>query len=183
MARPGRKRKQKPTLPERAVSLGASPERVKQARGHIVVYNEPGKAQSVTIRMADSVIDRLLSWRKIDPPQHAAGERYFEDWYMSGLAPVGAMDYAKPVVDTSGSMTTLEFKEDARQRFNQATRSLGPLTQPIVDDVCLHGHSIAEVGDHGILRRNKRDKDAQAIIVLKIGLDDLAFHYGMKRKP
>jgi hypothetical protein len=183
MPKAGRKRKAPVTLAAQAIALGATPRRAAQAGDNIEVVSETNNSErgATFVRLADWPLAMLAKRRSIDPIQEAAGDKYFEDCYNAGQIPSGAMDYAKDKVDTSITDHTPEFRLDALDRFTKAAKVNGPMVAPIVDAVCLEGKPIALVAGHSLMRQNKRDREAQVIWTLVIGLDNLARHFGMKR--
>lgn len=183
MARTGRKRQPRITLAQTAMNLGANQQRVKQAGEHIEIVKETDNQNrgATFARMADWPLAVLQRRQDIEPAEFQAGERYYEDWYKSGLCPQTSVDYTQDKVDTSGVTTSMEFRADALDSFLKAARVNGHLISPVVDAICLHGDRIAEVQGHPNMRRNSRDRQAQVIWTLRIGLDNLAVHYGYKR--
>lgn len=191
MARAGRKRKKQPTVAQTAIDLGATPQRVKQA-GSSIEFIPTGKAGGKTPRMVDWPLAQLQEDGDIDPIQYEAGEKYYRDWYNSGLLPSGAIDYAKDKVDTSRTDYEPQFRLEAKQAFHAAVKVNGPLVKPIVDAVCLFGAKPSDdefviVDDdlaeqvRKLLKRSTRYRRVGIIAVLQIGLDALAVSYRMKR--
>ena len=187
MAKPGRPTKPK-SVTLQAVALGATPRRAQMAGENIDLIRETNKRDPIRVRLADWPLAMLRSRNVIDVIQEAAGERYFEDYYDAGLVPSGAMDYAKAKVDTSRYDFTPEFKLEAQDRFNDATLALkpkGPLTEhlaKVVRAVCLDGIHPREIPPHPSMRQNQRDRETATFFLLQIGLNELAIHYGMKRR-
>lgn len=184
MARAGRKPKTKHvTLAAQAIALGVTPHRAAQAGDNIEIVKETNNADrnATFVRLTDWPLAMLAKRNTIDAIQEAAGDKYHQDCYDAGQIPSGAMDYAKDKVDTSITDHTPEFKLDALDRFTKAAKVNGPMIAPIVDAVCLEGRPIASVAGHSLMRQNKRDREAQVIWTLIMGLDNLAVHYGFKK--
>lgn len=180
MARAGRKKKQKPTLPETAVILGATNQRAMQAGSDIELIRETNKREPIAVRLADWPLASLRKRGAIEGYHEDAGDRYFEDCYLAGFIPSNAIDYAKDKVDTSVTDQTPLFKLEAQDRFLKATKVNGPLIAPIVDAVCLEGRHPRHIVGHPFMRQNNRDKQAQILWTLNLGLENLAIHYGLK---
>lgn len=127
-------------------------------------------------RMADSPLDRLARSGGISNVQHAAGHAYFSDYYHAGLAPLGAVDYGKVLVDGSKPSSTSDRRLGARDRYNKAADALGGYFRPTVDAVCLHEQGL-EVAGRKLNFNNVSQARAAALVVLRGGLDVLARVY------
>lgn len=128
-------------------------------------------------RIDDTQVLRLQRAGRLTNVQLAAAEHYFRDWYDAGLAPLGAIDYAKVQVDGSKPMSVSDRKMAASDRYNQATGLLGRYRRAI-ELVVLLEHTIEHVGrDMGF--GNAPQARAVGMDRLEGGLDLLARHYRM----
>jgi hypothetical protein len=155
------------------------------------------RAQHMTLAMhtfgaGDDVVEALvdegespLAWlarRKgrdgrplIDPHQFAAGERLRSDFTLAQLTPRVTSNWSSPGARGRGGNVQGDFTDRviaARQRLRRAIDEAGPEFSGLLMDVCcfLHGLEDAE--------RTRGWPARSAKIVLQLGLDRLARHYG-----
>jgi hypothetical protein len=103
---------------------------------------------------------------------------------MAQLAPRMGVNWEAPVVSGSrgaGADSISDIAMAARQRLNKALGAVGPGLADLLFDVCCHLQSLeAAENSRGWARRSAR-------VVLVLGLDRLASHYGFnvvrKRAP
>ena len=128
------------------------------------------------VRMSDSPLDRLLRTGRISIDQHSAGMQFYADWYNAGLAPLGAIDYSKIMVDGSKASAISEFKLGAKDRYNRSCEMLGTYFRPTVEAICLHEQAIESAG-RKLGFRNASQARAVALDRLCGGLDLLVRRY------
>lgn len=126
--------------------------------------------------MQDAPISRLLKSGRISSVQHEAGVRFFSDWYAAGLAPLGAQDYGRPVVDGRSPASESDYRVGALGRYNKACAALPHFLLLVVDSVVLLEIQIETVG-RGLGLNNAAQARAVATDRLCLGLDALASHY------
>jgi hypothetical protein len=149
-----------------------------QLRVQRLVRNEAGEEQIVTINEGESPLGWLFARGAIDAKQLEAGEKLRRDFTIAGLTPRMAMDWQRPVIDQQrGRRAEPEMSETvlaAKQRFSRAMTAAGPVISDLLFDICCHliGLEAAESA------RNWPRRTAK--IVLSIGLEKLAAHYGMR---
>ena len=130
-------------------------------------------------RVDDTQVLRLQRAGRLTNVQLAAAEQYHRDWYDAGLAPLGAIDYAKVQVDGSKPMTVGDRRMAAAERYNAATALLGRYKRAI-ELVALLEHTVEYVGrDIGF--GNAPQARAVGMDRLEGGLDLLARHYRLAR--
>lgn len=139
----------------------------------------------------DSPLDRLAARHVLarDPCAnrmlHAAGQRYFEHWYLSGMLLLGAQDVSRPYASGAGGsscgMPASERAAYHRQQYRAAVQALGAWFLAAVDPIVLAEQDPASVGarisgysHHGLAV-------AVALDRLRGGLDLLAVHFRIKR--
>lgn len=144
--------------PRRYVEDNApTPERLRHANDN---YVSIGGAHL----MQDAPIAALYRAGKITKVQHQAAERFFADFYDAGLAPLGAQDYGRPVVDGRSPRSESDKRFAAVDRYNAACKSLSRYGLREVDRVVLR---LMPVGD---------------LTALRFALARLAVGYGLETK-
>jgi hypothetical protein len=150
-----------------------TPERLKHANDNFV----SGHA----VLMQDAPIDRLLRAGEITEVQHQAGLAYYADWYAAGMAPLGAVDYSRVIVDGSKPELISDHRMSAQDRFNQSRRALTTYFGIVVDAVVLGEQGVANAGK-AIGINNRPQARAVAMDRLREGLGILAVRYGLAKK-
>lgn len=115
--------------------------------------------------------------RQISDVQFAAGERLRFDLERGQMLPRVTANWASPVSGTSASQGAPASASDsslaARERVNAACRAVGPEFSGLLIDVCGFLKGLEQV-------ESERDWPARsAKLLLRMGLDRLARHYGM----
>lgn len=124
----------------------------------------------------DSPVDRLLRSKKITPDQHAAATRFYEDYYNAGLAPLGAVDYGRAIVDGTPPAGHSDFMAGASERWNRACKAMSKRVLKVVDRVVLREIPVEMAGrDLGI--ENAPQARAVGLFALTEGLEVLVRHY------
>lgn len=122
-------------------------------------------------------IERLAGEGKITAIQKQAAARFYADYYNAGLAPLGAVDYSKEMVDSSPVTSNSDFRADASDRYRAACKTLSPGTLKIVDRIVLREMAVEMAGRDVTGRKDAREARAVAMFALADGLDCLAKHY------
>jgi hypothetical protein len=138
----------------------------------------------------DSPLDRLAA-RKVlakDPAAnrilHEAGKRYYEHWYLSGMAPLRAIDLSREGIGGAGGscgMPATEAMAHHRAKYRGAVRVLGPWFSAVVDPIVLAEEDPQIVGMRVSGYRSDKQALAVAIDRLRGGLEALAVHFGLRR--
>lgn len=140
------------------------------------VLDELDGARTVAVNAGESPLARLKARALIDAMQFAAGERLRRDFTLAQLTPRMGVNWDAPVVSGSrgaGGDNVSDIALAARRRLNTALAAAGPDLSGLLFDVCCHLAPLEACEDgRGWARRSAR-------VVLKIGLDRLAAHYGM----
>jgi hypothetical protein len=150
---------------------------------HLKVAEHPiSRHQSVTIDEAESPL-AWLARRKgrdgralIEPVQLQAGERLRADFTRSQLMPHTGMNWSAVVSDEPRGGTSMTYSDAviaARQRVRNALATVGPEFAGILVDVCCFLKGLVDV------ERERGWPSRSAKIVLQLGLDRLARHYGL----
>jgi hypothetical protein len=149
--------------------------------GRRLVAGPTGPA-AVTVNEAESPLV-WLARRKgrsgralIEPIQLQAGERLRAEFTRAHLMPRITANWSASVADgrrTAGPTTFTETVIAARQRVRRALDAVGPEFAGVLVDVCCFLKSLAEV------ERERRWPPRSAKVVLQLGLDRLARHYGL----
>jgi hypothetical protein len=142
-----------------------------------LVKDDAGVIRKVTVDEGESPLGWLRHRGAIDPVQFEAGERLRRDFTLAQMTPRMGVDLAAPLVDGTRVPHTAEFSERvlaAKQRFSRAMGAAGPVLSDLLYDVCCHliGLESAESARSWPRRTAK--------VVLQIGLDRLATHYGLR---
>lgn len=136
------------------------------------VTDEQGNAHSVIVNDAESPLTWLRYRGLIDDAQFAAGEKLRRDFTLAGMTPSICSNLEMP----SGGLPAEFISDaamDARQRYTLAMKAVGPSLSGILTDVCCH-----LVGLKAIEAKEEWPRHS-ARVVLSLGLDHLASHYGL----
>jgi hypothetical protein len=110
----------------------------------------------------------------ISPIQLLAGERLRADFTRAHMLPRTTSNWSSQVVVTTGGLThPTEAMVAARQRVNAALVAVGPEFSGLLVDVCCFLKGLADV------ERERIWPPRSAKVVLQLGLDRLARHYGI----
>jgi len=163
---------------ERGASVDAirpTPERLKHAGGQSEVFRTDG---AVTVRFTDGVLDQLAARGKISKAQHDAGERFYTHYYLSGIGQDRARPLAQERVDCAGARLDSESQLHHKQQFNAGLKSLDVTVAGVVLGVVLDDRPIEQVGGFTGYS-SRRDRITAGMVCLRIGLDQLAEHFGL----
>lgn len=135
------------------------------------------------LRMLDgSVLDMLMSRRSITLDHYSAGSTLYEDWYISKIGIVSAVDTARDVVDGGKIELTSESRLIAAGNFAEAILAVGKVHSNALINIVLLEEDLATYArrTHPI----KDDKDARyaGIVTLRNALTQLDHHYHGKRE-
>lgn len=147
-------------------------ERLRAANDNFVVEPET-RAHRI-----QNPIARLKATGKINGVQAEAAERFFADYYAAGLAPLGAIDYEKAIVDGTPPQGHSDYRSAASDRYRGACSAIGStLTLKFVDRVVLREIPVETAGRDISHRSDAREARAVAMDRLCEGLDCLAEFY------
>jgi hypothetical protein len=142
----------------------------------------PDGAEAVTIDDAESPLV-WLARRKgrdgralIEPVQLAAGERLRAEFTRAQLMPRISANWSAPVADGPRGASPAAFTEAviaARQRVRRALDAVGPEFSGLLVDICCFLKGLADI------ERERRWPARSGKVVLQLGLDRLARHYGL----
>lgn len=168
-------------LAERA---GIAPQRA----SHLDLVESTVATELGTIAVTIDAAESPLAWlarRKgrdghamIDAMQLQAGERLRADFTRAHLMPRTTANWSAAVADGRRGASPGHFTETmiaARQRVHHALDAVGPEFSGLLVDVCCFLKGMAEIeGERGWPSRSAK-------VVLQLGLDRLARHYGLSR--
>ena len=151
-----------------------------QIRRTRIITDEQGREHRVSVNLAESPLAWMHQRGLVGDAQYQAGERLRRDFTLAQLTPRLGVDWSAPPVSGRRAQKP-ELLSDtvlaAKQRFATAMRAAGPELADILFDVCCHLNG---------LERSERSRGwprASAKVVLKLALDRLARHYGMRPAP
>jgi len=187
MSRPGKSRSSK-THPRRVRHVaGAQPQIDPSRAQHLIlsqhVVQDAGGARSVTVNEAESPLIWLArrSGRDgrplIEPRQLHAGERLRADFTRAHVMPRMGADWSSPIGRSGGGERGGQFTETmiaARQRVRHALDAAGPEFAGLLIDVCCFLRSLTEI------ERVRGWPARSGKVILQLGLDRLARHYGIE---
>jgi hypothetical protein len=108
-----------------------------------------------------------------------AGERYYEDWYLSNMSTLGAVDYGKVGgAGGTGGLQLSERQEQKRKEYRKARAVLGAKYRPAVEMVLFQDMDLVRAGKQLTGASSPATCRAVAIERLTAGLLMLAKHYG-----
>lgn len=161
--------------PQRAQHLSLGQRRIATERGRA----------SVTVDDAESPLAWLARRRGrdgralIEPHQLQAGERLRADFTCAHLMPRTTSNWAMPVATDGragplafGAAVATDAMVAARQRFHHALDAVGPEFGGLLVDVCCFLKGLEDV------ERERTWPVRSAKVVLQLGLERLARHYG-----
>ena len=144
------------------------------------VVDKDGRETFVTLNHWESPLGRLRHRGAIDAVQFDAGERLRRDFTLAGLTPRMSIDLTQPLIRNSGGQRLEAPLTDmvlaAKQRFSAAMRAAGPGLNDLLFDVCCHLRGLEEA------ERANGWPTRSAKVVLRIALERLAEHYGLRVK-
>jgi hypothetical protein len=171
--------------PARALAeeVGIDPLRARHlALGRRQIRGPDGVA-SVTVDEAESPL-AWLARRKgrdgralIEPVQLLAGERLRAEFTRAGLMPRITANWSASVADGRRGASSPSFTETvivARQHVRHSLDAVGPEFSGLLVDVCCFLKGLAEI------ERERDWPQRSAKVVLQLGLDRLARHYGLR---
>jgi Domain of unknown function (DUF6456) len=152
------------------------------AVGRRQVRDEDGVA-IVTVDDAESPL-AWLARRKgrdgrslIEPVQFAAGERLRADFTLAHLMPRVTSNWSASAGTSPRGASPAVFTDTvigARQRVRRALHAVGPEFSGLLVDICCFLKGLADV------ERERQWPGRSAKVVLQLGLDRLARHYGLQ---
>ena len=144
-----------------------------------------GNVRKSGARKIWSQLENLYRNRRLTDEQHAAGEQYYRDWYLSGRSPKITSKMAEWVQNSSGgsgNMDAAERRVFHQKRFRQANGIL----EEMGTRKCIHWLIIAEMKPEDIGRKHwgykgKHSAAAGAVTGISISLQRLAVFYGIAK--
>jgi len=136
------------------------------------IKDERGRDTYVVMNAAESPLTLLQRLGWITATQYEAGEKLRRDYTIGQLTPRQGVDYAAPVGSRSYRSDMAETVLAARQRFNAAMKAAGPGLADILFDLCCYLKGLEES------EKARSWPRGSAKVVLRLGLERLAVHYG-----
>ena len=114
----------------------------------------------------------------IDPVQLMAGERLRQDFTRGALTPRVTASWSNPTSERNGAGdgNITDMVISARQRVRHALEAAGPEFSGLLTDVCCFLKRLEDV------ERERAWPARSGKVVLQLGLDRLARHYGLSRE-
>jgi hypothetical protein len=165
--------------------VGPTPERLRMAGENVEAFNADidGHKHYTTLRMTDnSRLDGLLRTDEISNDQYNAGDTFFRDWYLAGMAASGVIDMAKDRVDCSVGEFMTDRKLDALGRLDKVMKRMDRISLRPVLEIVVFGMPFWAYGRRYCKQRNRSramDEGKKALIKALSGLAHI--YYG-KRK-
>ena len=134
-----------------------------------------GNEISVLVNLAESPLALLRRRGFIDAVEYDAGERLRRDYTLASLTPRMAMDWDAPPLGSKRGKRPAVLGDAvlaAKERFSAALKATGPGLSDVLFDICC---------DLCGLEACEKARDwprASAKVVLRLGLQRLAAHYG-----
>jgi hypothetical protein len=144
-----------------------------------LVRDPGGRERYVVVNEAESPLAWLRHRGIVTVLEFDAGERLRRDYTLARLAPRLAADLTAPVVSgrraPAAAMQLPETVLAAKQRFSHAMKAVDPGLSGLLFDVCCDLRGLEEC------ERVRAWPRGSAKLVLKLGLDRLAAHYGIRK--
>jgi hypothetical protein len=136
-------------------------------------------------QMQDSLLDRLAEKGHLYPDAgmnaalKVAGEKYYEDWYGTGLSPLIAIDYGKVSGGGGGDGIGVgSIQTRCRDSYRAARKALTPVYRKAVEPILLEGQTdLVALGKALSGAASPHTCRAVALERFKAGLLILARHY------
>ena len=180
--------KARPTVLSKKISLpGISMGENDATAERLVAANDNDQFEGAR-RLFDTAFDVMAKRKQLDEDEgmndilFTAGRIYQQDHHAAGFAPLGAIDYARPMVDGGGGQLVSERAALAKDRFRTARRSVGNRYGAVVDAVVLEGKTLLDAGRAHCGYVGKDTATAAAKERLNAGLRVLAAVYGLTRR-
>ncbi|MCI0348840.1 MAG: hypothetical protein L0Z53_05385, partial [Acidobacteriales bacterium] len=184
-AMPKIKAKKAISLAHKAANRGIiTPELARIVDGRVshVNVSESQSEHFDTVRVEADPIELLHRAGALRWWQYEAAMQLWTHYYMAGLDPARATDYAKEPVDGGGNIPEPERREYFRTEFNAASKSMGRLTWTMVRSVVIAKQSpydVAVAVAAATYKKDSRKYREACLNGLRTGLDELASHYGL----
>jgi hypothetical protein len=163
--------------PVRARHLALGSREIVTAAGRIVVTVDDGESPLAWLARRKSGDGAPL----IDAAQFESGERLRADFTFAQLMPRTTSDWNAAAASGrggpgGGAAGMTDAVVAARQRVRHALEAVGPEFAGVLVDVCCFLKGLEQV------ERERRWPSRSAKVVLQLGLDSLARHYGYRRE-
>ncbi len=158
--------------PQRARHLALSRRRIDGPDGEAVALVNEGESPLAWLARRKGRDGRML----IEPLQLLAGERLRADFTRAQMTPRMTSNWGVSVADGPRGAAPMTFSEAAtaaRQRVRHALDAAGPEFSGLLLDVCCFLKTLQDV------ERERGWPSRSAKVVLQLGLDRLARHYGL----
>ena len=160
--------------PLRAHHLTLAEAEIVTPEGHVAVTMDTGESPLAWLASRKGRDGRAM----IEPMQLLAGERLRADFTRAQLMPRVTSNWSAAVADGRRGAGPGHFTDmtiAARQRVRQALAAAGPEFSGLLIDVCCFLKSLAQIeSERGWPARSAK-------VVLQLGLDRMARHYGLTR--
>lgn len=141
------------------------------------------KLPITTYRMLDgSILDLLVKRGQITGDQFHAGARFYNDWYLSGLANSGVIDPAKDVVDGGRKVSESEIRLAAMTRYHKAIKAMSTANGMVMQCCVLAEEALESYGRRIYRQNSPKPAKLAATTALKDALAALDEHYNGKRE-
>lgn len=167
--------------------VGPTPERLKRAGEAVEPFNSDLDKHTHydTIRLMDGdggILDQLIRERKISTDEYHSGLRFFRDFHFSGMDAVRALDWTRPVVDSSVSADITDKRLDAVNSASKAMTRLGYLGMHPIMKMIIQGVNPKDYAKERWPLVGPRDARSQAVGALCTSLAMLdEFFYGRRK--
>lgn len=162
-----------------------TPQRMRMAPGfdELTEALPGGRTRKSGARKIWSQLENLYRNRRLTDEQHAAGEQYYRDWYLSGQSPKITSKMAEWVQNSSGgsgNMDAAERRVFHQKRFRQANGILEEMgMRKLVHWFVINDIPCEAIGKKFWGYRDIRTASASASASVAISLQRLAKFYGM----
>lgn len=165
--------------------VGPTPERLRMAGENVEPFNADidGHKHYTTLRLTDnSRLDGMLRAGEITGDQYNAGDTFYRDWYLSGMAASGVIDPTKDRVDCSVGEFMTDRKIDALGRLDKVMKRMDRVSLRPVFEIVIFGMSFWFYGRKYGKKKNRSRAAEWAKGEVKRALSGLAYIYYGPRK-
>jgi hypothetical protein len=162
-----------------------TPERIAIALGEFeqVVIEENDQRVMISRFLDGHPLEALYKRAQINLDQYSAGWQHYADWYAAGLAPRGVIDFSRDPVDGTPCHEPNLHRMAAQTRYHKAVKALPSVLLNVITSIVLNEERVREFAmrTYALVYRDPEKRVTATMTHLRLALDALCEHYGMRR--